>query len=514
MGSVVTTVSEVCESLFVEKARGKLSNNDKRLKSECNFDNLGKAGKTRSNRNGNGNDNETDLTSTRSDISLYRDTLKEKFLSHHKNMNTDRLNISHQNLFTNLNSRNKLSDLSNDTLHLGKPRPPSKTYDACTNNTNNTNNKNVKIIIPPKSPTYSLADFEILNLLGKGTFGKVFLVKNKCNGKLYAMKILKKERIIKTRQLLHTKNEREILEKINHPFIVKLFYAFQNNEKLYLVTEFMQGGELFFHLKKEHVFTEEKAKLYACEIVLAIEHLHLNKIIYRDLKPENVLLDESGHIKLTDFGLSKIFNNNNNYVTSSFNEEKAFTFCGTPEYLAPEILLGKGYNKSVDWWSFGILLYEMLCGRSPFKRRRERRLDINNYLKPIEVLKSDYISEEAQNLIMSLLKIEPLERLSDVKLIKSHPFFKGVDWEEVLGKKIVHEFIPKDVMKSEEDLRYFDTMFTSDSKHSDMYNILGNSTLSKKKLFLHSGVKGTKGNNGKVDEFEKFSYTREEELGN
>ena len=256
-----------------------------------------------------------------------------------------------------------------------------------------------------------LDDFEFLKLLGKGTFGKVILVRNKKDSKLYAMKVLKKYRLFKTNQIFHTKTEREILEKINHPFIVKLHFAFQTELKLYLVTEFMQGGELFFHLKREKIFKESKVKAYVCEIVLAVEHLHKNKIIYRDLKPENILLDVDGHIKLADFGLSKFFNNskgNSSPSTSSiYNDDestcsdKAFTLCGTPEYLAPEILTGQGYDKSVDWWSLGVLIYEMLLGSSPFKSRRER-LDLN-YYTPVEI-KSSRVSDDAKDLILSLLK--------------------------------------------------------------------------------------------------------------
>jgi serine/threonine protein kinase len=337
------------------------------------------------------------------------------------------------------------------------------------------------------------------------------------------MKVLKKYRLFKTNQIYHTKTEREILEKINHPFIVKLHFAFQTDEKLYLVTEFMQGGELFFHLKKEKIFNEEKVKAYVSEIILAIEHLHKNKIIYRDLKPENILLDIDGHIKLTDFGLSKFFTiSNSNYnntslvdnsITSNDNDnisnysDKAFTLCGTPEYLAPEILIGKGYDKSVDWWSLGVLIHEMLIGASPFKRRRER-LDLS-YYTPVIISKK--ISENAKDLILNLLKHEPNERLSDSREIKNHEFFKDVDWERVLMRECKPQFVPKVYLKSEEDVCLFDKNFTMASLSDDEYK--GEKFTENQKNLKNEEIfkKFEKNKIRKIkDDFENFSFTRED----
>jgi serine/threonine protein kinase len=290
------------------------------------------------------------------------------------------------------------------------------------------------------------------------------------------MKILKKEMLNKQNQVVHTKTEREILEKITHPFVVKLHYAFQTNEKLYLVTDYMPGGDIFYHLRKEGYFSEERTRFYICEIILALEHLHKNKIIYRDLKPENILLDKDGHIRLTDFGLSKIFKRDNfsfeGNSSGSANISRAYTICGTPEYLAPEILIGKGYNKSVDWWSLGAVLYEMLVGHSPF-RDNKYKLDINTYLKPIPLNKN--ISINAYNLIKELLIVDPYRRLGsserDAEDVKSNIFFKGVNWQNYYDKKIIPKFRP--YLKNEEDLSNFDKLFTDEDPNSksDKFNL-------------------------------------------
>ena len=220
----------------------------------------------------------------------------------------------------------------------------------------------------------NLTNFTILKVIGRGSFGKVYMVKMKSDGAIYAMKTLKKDFVIKTKQVANTKVERDIMQMVNHPFIVKLYFAFQNTEKLYFVCDFLNGGELFYHLCNQIRFSEDRARFYAAEIVLALEHLHENGIIYRDLKPENVLLDNYGHIKITDFGLSKL--------GLASKESQTNTFCGTPEYLAPEIIKAAGHGISVDWWSLGILTYEMISGINPFKSQSQ----INNRSR-VEILK-------------------------------------------------------------------------------------------------------------------------------
>lgn len=300
-------------------------------------------------------------------------------------------------------------------------------------------------------------DFERLKLIGKGSFGDVFLVKLKSNEKIYAMKILDKEKIKSYDQEEHTKSERDLMVKINCPFIVDIKYAFQDKQYLYMVTEFMQGGEMFFHLFKEKRFTNEKAKFYLVEIILAIEFLHKNNMMYRDLKPENVLLDKNGHIKITDFGLSKILSREN---------EKTYTICGTPQYLAPEILSSEGYDNAVDWWSLGCLMYKMLIGIDAFKFSKNQSLSPEMY--EIEILIPDYVTKEANDLIRKLLVINPKKRLGSgpggADKIKNHSYFKDIDWEKAWNKELTPPFIPD--IKDDLDLKYFDKGFTDENLES------------------------------------------------
>ena len=218
-----------------------------------------------------------------------------------------------------------------------------------------------------------------------------------------------------------------------------MHYAFQTQHKLYMVMDFLNGGELFYHLRRENRFNERRIKFYAAEIVCAIEDLHKAGVIYRDLKPENILLDSQGHIRLTDFGLSKqgIFKQ---------NEDMTFTICGTPEYLAPEIIKGEGHGRSVDWWSLGALLYEMYCGRPPFQNQNKMQLLYTIATKKIDFSRIQRSSQEFQNFIKRLLHHNPNRRLGgteeDAEEIKRHPFFAGIDWNQIRSKQITPPFKP------------------------------------------------------------------------
>uniref|UniRef100_A0A8C5TZ30 non-specific serine/threonine protein kinase n=1 Tax=Malurus cyaneus samueli TaxID=2593467 RepID=A0A8C5TZ30_9PASS len=298
------------------------------------------------------------------------------------------------------------------------------------------------------------SQFELLKVLGQGSFGKVFLVK-KISGsdarQLYAMKVLKKA-TLKVRDRVRTKMERDILVEVNHPFIVKLHYAFQTEGKLYLILDFLRGGDLFTRLSKEVMFTEDDVKFYLAELALALDHLHSLGIIYRDLKPENILLDEEGHIKLTDFGLSK---------ESIDHEKKAYSFCGTVEYMAPEVVNRRGHTQSADWWSFGVLMFEMLTGTLPFQGK-DRKETMTMILKA-KLGMPQFLSPEAQSLLRMLFKRNPANRLGagpdGVEEIKRHAFFSRIDWNKLYRREIHPPFKP--ATGRPEDTFYFDPEFTA-----------------------------------------------------
>ncbi|XP_069343879.1 ribosomal protein S6 kinase alpha-2 isoform X2 [Eulemur rufifrons] len=298
------------------------------------------------------------------------------------------------------------------------------------------------------------SQFELLKVLGQGSYGKVFLVrkvKGSDAGQLYAMKVLKKA-TLKVRDRVRSKMERDILAEVNHPFIVKLHYAFQTEGKLYLILDFLRGGDLFTRLSKEVMFTEEDVKFYLAELALALDHLHGLGIIYRDLKPENILLDEEGHIKITDFGLSK---------EAIDHDKRAYSFCGTIEYMAPEVVNRRGHTQSADWWSFGVLMFEMLTGSLPFQGK-DRKETMALILKA-KLGMPQFLSVEAQGLLRALFKRNPCNRLGagidGVEEIKRHPFFVTVDWNKLYRKEIKPPFKP--AVGRPEDTFHFDPEFTA-----------------------------------------------------
>ena len=297
--------------------------------------------------------------------------------------------------------------------------------------------------------------FQLLKVLGKGGYGKVFQVRKITDpdkGKVFAMKVLKKASIVRNQKdTAHTKAERSILEEVKHPFIVDLKFAFQTNGKLYLILEYLSGGELFMHLEREGIFMEDMACFYLAEITMALGHLHSKGIIYRDLKPENILLDMSGHIKLTDFGLCK----------ESIHEGSiTHTFCGTIEYMAPEVLTRSGHNKAVDWWSLGALMFDMLNGAPPFTAEN-RKKTIDKVLRGKLTL-PPYLTSDAKDLLKKLLKRHAPSRLGagvdDDKAVRRHSFFKQINWNDLLSRKVEPPFKPP--LKNEEDVSLFDSKFT------------------------------------------------------
>ncbi|KAF5369864.1 hypothetical protein D9758_001272 [Tetrapyrgos nigripes] len=297
-------------------------------------------------------------------------------------------------------------------------------------------------------------DFEFLKLIGRGTFGKVFQVRKKDTKRIYAMKVLSKKEIVAKKEVAHTIGERKILQRsLECPFLVGLKFSFQTDSDLYLVTDFKSGGELFWHLQRETRFTEERARFYIAELVLALEHLHKYDIVYRDLKPENILLDATGHVALCDFGLSK---------PDLKPDELTTTFCGTTEYLAPEILLDEhGYSKIVDFWSLGVLLFEMCCGWSPFYAEETQQMYKNICFGKIRFPKG-VIGEDGKQFVKGLLNRNPKHRLGaqrDAAELKDHPFFKTIDWNLLSEKKVTPPFKP--VVESDESTTNFDPEFTS-----------------------------------------------------
>lgn len=279
-----------------------------------------------------------------------------------------------------------------------------------------------------------LDDFEPIKVLGQGSYGKVILVREKATGKLFAQKQLKKASlIINDTNEIHTKNyertlnEKTILEKVNHPNIVKLYYAFQDHNKVYLILEYLDGGELFHHLDQQKYMSEKDASYYIAQIILALRYLHLTmKVIYRDLKPENCMLNADGNLVLTDFGLSKV----------SSDESSRHSMIGTAQYMAPEVIKGEDYDFSVDWWSLGCVMFDMLTGAPPFTGHTNEKI-MDKIVHSKKYLKFPfYLSLDAKDLLRKLLQANPAKRLdidNDFDKLKNHRFFRYVDWNTLTG---------------------------------------------------------------------------------
>ncbi|OIW28209.1 Pkinase-domain-containing protein [Coniochaeta ligniaria NRRL 30616] len=298
-----------------------------------------------------------------------------------------------------------------------------------------------------------IEDFELLKVVGKGSFGKVMQVRKKDTSRIYALKTIRKAHIISRSEVAHTLAERSVLAQINNPFIVPLKFTFQSPEKLYFVLAFVNGGELFHHLQKEQRFDVNRSRFYTAELLCALECLHGFNVIYRDLKPENILLDYQGHIALCDFGLCKL---------DMKDEDRTNTFCGTPEYLAPELLLGQGYNKTVDWWTLGVLLYEMLTGLPPFYDENTNEMYRKILGEPLHFPGPEVVPPAAKDLLTKLLNRDPQQRLgaNGSAEIKAHPFFHAIDWRKLLQRKYEPAFKPS--VADALDTANFDPEFTSE----------------------------------------------------
>eukprot|EP01126_Amoeba_proteus_P049992 TRINITY_DN5870_c0_g1_i10.p1 TRINITY_DN5870_c0_g1~~TRINITY_DN5870_c0_g1_i10.p1 ORF type:complete len:461 (-),score=75.71 TRINITY_DN5870_c0_g1_i10:406-1788(-) len=289
--------------------------------------------------------------------------------------------------------------------------------------------------------------FETLKVIGRGGFGRVLLVRKRDTKKVYAMKVLKKAIIAVRGEIEHTRTEKSVMSKVDHPFLVKLHWSFQTEENLYFIMDFVNGGELFHHLSHEKSFSEPRAKFYAAQIVSGMAYLHSHGIIYRDLKPENILLSSSGNVIMTDFGLSK------EGLTAA--DSRTATFCGTPEYLAPEIIKGDDYTKAIDWWSVGTLIFEMLTGLPPFYTEDEENM--YHKIMSAELVIPSFFSPSVENLICQFLKRNPKERLQDPVKIRSHPWFRDIDWDLLERLEIPPPFVPQ--VRDDEDVTHIDDEF-------------------------------------------------------
>lgn len=314
-----------------------------------------------------------------------------------------------------------------------------------------------------RPPHYSLADFELLRVIGRGSFAKVFMVELKRTKRIYAMKVINKKMFVldENEDIDWVQTEKHVFERAsNYPFLVGLHSCFQNESRLFFVIEFVRGGDLMYHMQRKRVLSEGEAQFYAAEISLALDYLHMRGIIYRDLKLDNVLLDHEGHIKLTDYGMCK---------EGIRPGDKTSTFCGTPNYISPELLRNEEYDFSVDWWALGVLLYEMLAGKSPFEQDRNRpgeeqseeALFQHILEKTIRIPRT--LTVKAQNILKAFLKKNPAERLGcDLKRgfaeIKEHEFFRSIDWVALERRQVQPPYLPPS--QNDRDLAHFDPEFT------------------------------------------------------
>eukprot|EP01126_Amoeba_proteus_P014827 TRINITY_DN16582_c0_g1_i1.p1 TRINITY_DN16582_c0_g1~~TRINITY_DN16582_c0_g1_i1.p1 ORF type:complete len:444 (+),score=87.32 TRINITY_DN16582_c0_g1_i1:1100-2431(+) len=303
--------------------------------------------------------------------------------------------------------------------------------------------------IPTQTKDYHVDDFECVCVIGRGGFSRVLLVKKKDNGKVYAMKVLNKSQIVSRGEAQHVRAEQSVLSKIDNPFLVKLQFSFQDKENLYLITDFINGGEICYHLSKKKQFSEILAKFYSSQIVLGLEYLHSHGIIYRDLKPENLLLKPNGYLVMTDFGLVKEF---------LASDSRTNTFCGTPEYLAPEVLRGEGYTMAIDWWCLGAVIYEMLTGCPPFFDEDEEVMYHNIVSIPLVI--PTFFTDAACDIVVRLLSRDPNNRLQDPEQIKAHRWFVDTNWSKLMRQEIPAPFTP--TVWGVDDLQNIDREFLNE----------------------------------------------------
>ena len=307
----------------------------------------------------------------------------------------------------------------------------------------------------------SIYDYESLAIIGRGAFGEVHVCREIKTGNIYAIKKMKKEILTQKNQVMHIRSEQLIMSKIKSPWIVDLKASFQEDDYLYLVMEFLPGGDFMSYLIKKDILTEDEARFYTAELILAVDSIHKLDCIHRDIKPDNILIDKNGHIKLSDFGLAKVSDNiHKNFINNKFNNnklthQKNYSCVGTAYYVAPEVLNKSGYGKDIDWWSVGVIFFEMLVGYAPFcsEETKEVCYKVINWKKYLKIPDEIVVSEEAEDLINKMINNQE-ERLgkNGIEEIKAHPFFKGIDWDNIRNTKA--PFIPD--IKNDCDTKYFE----------------------------------------------------------
>lgn len=335
------------------------------------------------------------------------------------------------NQYTSIHVVNSNSDGKVLKFVVGNSDEESVTLTSC----DGKEDEMLKWILLLRSATYddskvSMDDFNIILVIGRGYYGKVMLCQKKDTNEIYAIKTIHKDRLVQSKNIYTVLRERNILAKARNPFLVSLYYAFQTESKFYLVLEYVPGGELFHRLQTECKIPVNQVKLYIAEVAIALDYLHSIGIVYRDLKPENILITPQGHIKLTDFGLSKDLD----------NEDKTNTFCGTPEYASPEVIKRDYYGKEIDWWALGVLTFELLYGRLPFESKNKAKLFYNIINK--EPAFPFFIDQVSASFIKMLLVKDPTKR-AGFKQIKKHPFMKGLDFDAVAQLRMEPEYIPQ-----------------------------------------------------------------------
>ncbi|XP_030588508.1 protein kinase C zeta type [Archocentrus centrarchus] len=365
--------------------------------------------------------------------------------------------------------RDQQSSVEDLIKHEGSTSVPFLPHNCAVNKAEDDETEDIKAVVDgidgiklSQGLALGLGDFDLIRVIGRGSYAKVLLVRLKKNEQMYAMKVVKKELVHDDEDIDWVQTEKHVFEQAStNPFLVGLHSCFQTESRLFLVIEYVNGGDLMFHMQRQRKLPEEHARFYAAEICIALNFLHEKGIIYRDLKLDNVLLDHDGHIKLTDYGMCK---------EGIRPGDTTSTFCGTPNYIAPEILRGEDYGFSVDWWALGVLMFEMMAGRSPFDIITDNPdMNTEEYLfqvileKPIRIPRS--LSVKAASVLKGFLNKDPKERLgcqvqTGFTDIKSHTFFRSIDWEQLDKKEVTPPFKPQ--ISDEYGLENFDTQFTNE----------------------------------------------------